>query len=111
MAGINLSGFKEEPMAIVKGRTLNVVQAAEMLGVSRRWLVREGIRKAKIPYLRPPHSNKLIFLESDLWRVLDSWKQNDHVGTPPSDRLKSKTTKRSRRGLGAGGRGLGAVTG
>jgi hypothetical protein len=69
-----------------KARTLNTEQAAEMLGVSRRWLVREGIRKAKIPYLRPPGSNLLIFLESDLWKVLESWRMTDRVGTPPREK-------------------------
>ena len=78
-------------MVVQKGRVLNVEQACDLLNVSRRWLVREGIRKYKIPFLRPPNSNQLRFLESDLWRVLESWRENDKVGTSPNDkRAKSK---------------------
>jgi hypothetical protein len=54
-------------------------------------LVREGVRKFKIPYLRPPGSRQYKFLESDLWAVLDSWRESDEIGTPP------KQTKKKRR--------------
>ena len=74
-----------------RSRVLDPDQAAELLNVSRRWLVREGVRKFKIPYLRPPGSRQYRFLESDLWAVLDSWRENDDVGTPP------KQTKKKRR--------------
>jgi excisionase family DNA binding protein len=70
-------------MITQKGRVLDVEQACELLNVSRRWLIREGIRKHKIPFLRPPNSNQIRFLESDLWRVLELWRENDEVGTPP----------------------------
>jgi hypothetical protein len=69
-----------------QGRTLSPGQAAEFLGVSRRWLMREGIRKYKVPFLRPPGSNTFVFLESDLWAVLESWRASERIGTPPRER-------------------------
>ena len=77
-------------LAVRESRVLNATQAAEFLSVSRRWLVREGVRKQKIPFLRPPGSNQLLFLESDLWRVLESWLENAYVGTPPRGRAKKR---------------------
>ena len=77
-------------LAVRESRVLNATQAAEFLSVSRRWLVREGVRKQKIPFLRPPCSNQLLFLESDLWRVLESWRENAYVGTPPRGRAKKR---------------------
>lgn len=71
-------------MAVVRSRVLNVEQAAEMIGMSRRWVVREGVGKRKLPYLRPPGSNQLLFLESDLWRTLDEWKVSDETGSSPA---------------------------
>lgn len=74
-------------------RVLNVNQAAELLNVSRRWLVREGIPKGKVPYLRPPGSKQFLFLESDLWRALESWRVNEKVGAPPAKSRKSPSRK------------------
>jgi hypothetical protein len=66
-----------------RSRVLDPDQAAEMLCVSKRWLLREGVRKYRVPYLRPSGSRQYKFLESDLWAVLDSWRASERVGTPP----------------------------
>lgn len=68
--------------------TLTVDEAAWYLGVSRRWLVKEGIRKGKVPYHQPPESNKLLFRRADLDDVLDAWLVSDGIGTPPKARKK-----------------------
>jgi excisionase family DNA binding protein len=79
-----------------RDRVLTVDQAAALLGVSRRWLVREGVRKNKVPVHRPPGSRLMLFLESDLWRTLESWRDNEHIGTPPKDKkaVAKKAVKR-----------------
>lgn len=72
--------------SIQSERVLNATQAADVLGVSRRWLIREGIRKYKIPYLRPPGSRQLLFMPSDLARVLKAWRVSDRIGSSPRER-------------------------
>lgn len=85
-------------MAVSEDRVLDATQAAALLGVKRRWLVREGIRKFKVPFLRPPGSNQLLFLESDLWRTVESWRANDKVGTAPvKKRPRSLDRKKGKR--------------
>jgi predicted DNA-binding transcriptional regulator AlpA len=78
-------------MAVKEDRVLRPEQAAALLGVSRRWLMREGVPKYKIPFHRPPGSNRTLFLESDLWAVLEAWRQDKGVGSPPR-----KLAKRTR---------------
>jgi hypothetical protein len=81
-------------MGVREDRVLDATQAAALLGVKRRWLVREDIRKFKVPFIRPPGSNQILFLESDLWRTVETWRANDKVGTPPRDeRAKSLDRK------------------
>ena len=77
------------------GRVLNPDQAAELLGVSRRWLIREGVTKKKVPHLRPPGSNLILFLESDLWAVIEAWREDWGVGSPPK-KLRRKQPRRKK---------------
>ncbi len=87
-------------MGVREDRVLDATQAAALLGVKRRWLVREGIRKFKVPFIRPPGSNQILFLESDLWRTVETWRANDKVGTAPRDKratsLDRKGSKRKK---------------
>lgn len=76
-----------------EGRVLTPEQAAELLNVSRRWLMREGVAKSKVPCLRVPGSNLIRFLESDLWRVLESWRDGQAVGTPPKGKRRNARTR------------------
>jgi len=79
------------------GRVLTPDEAAELLGVSRTWLIREGIGKHKIPHLRPPGSNLIRFLERDIWRVRESWRVDYGTGTPPLELRKEVVQRRKRR--------------
>jgi hypothetical protein len=83
-------------VAVTEGRVLDADEAATLLHVTRRWLMREGIRKYKVPFLRPPGSRTILFLESDMWRVLDSWRENSKIGNPPRGR-KVPAKKKARR--------------
>jgi len=60
-------------------RVLNADQAAEFLGVSKRWLMREGIHERGVPYIRPS-PRKTLFYERDLVQMLKSWEvdPNEH---------------------------------
>jgi hypothetical protein len=84
-------------MTVHEDRVLDATQAAALLGVKRRWLVREGIRKFKVPFIRPPGSRQILFLESDLWRTVETWRANDRVGTGPRDE-RPKSLDRARKG-------------
>lgn len=86
-------------LGVPEDRVLNATKAAAYLDVPRRWLVREGVRKYKVPFLQPPGSRTLLFFVSDLDRTLESWRASDKVGTQPRDRAKSlgrKSHKRTR---------------
>ena len=94
-------------MAVPEDRVLDATQAAALLGVKRRWLVREGIRKFTVPFLRPPGSNQILFLESDLWRTVETWRANDKVGTSPRDERAKSLDRNSSRKIARHGRSSG----
>jgi len=77
------------------GRVLKPDEAAELLGVTKDWLIREGIGKHKIPHLRPPGSNQIRFFERDMWRVREAWRVDFGIGTPPV-KLREEVVSRSR---------------
>ena len=75
-------------------RVLTADQACELLNVTRRWLIREGVYKGKVPCLRPPGSNIILFLESDLWAVLKAWRVVDEANKPHGRPPKQMTGRR-----------------
>lgn len=80
--------------AVLSKPTLTIEEAAWYLGVSRRWLVREGVRKGKVPFLRPPGSNKLLFRRAHLDAVIESWVASDGIGTPPGKKLANSRNRK-----------------
>jgi len=70
-------------------------QAAEYLGVTRRWLIKEGVYRRKIPHIRPPGSNIIRFKKSDLDDVINGWRIGYQVGAAkPNKKRRAKTKAR-----------------
>jgi hypothetical protein len=74
-------------------RVLTVDEACEFLKVTRWWLIKEGVAKRKVPFIRPPGSNQIKFLESDLIDVLKSWRVGYSVGSPPKEKKSRRKVK------------------
>ncbi|SRR6266581_2114425 len=83
-----------EAKAVPFKKTLTAHEAAWYLGVSHRWLVRDGIRTFRIPVLNPPGSKQFLFLRAELDKVLESWRQE--IGYPPKPKATKKGKKRLR---------------
>lgn len=60
---------------------LTTDEAAAYIGKSRRWLVREGVRKHGLDFIRPPGTKEYLFEQ----HVLDAWLRGGKNGGPSED--------------------------
>jgi hypothetical protein len=89
-------------------RLVGADDAAELLGVSRRWLLRVGVKNDLVPFVRPPGARMYLFDTADLRKTIATWKTHSvkfHGGEPRD--AEGKFTKRTTRSSSAKKRRVG----